>query len=327
MENSHSNYIVLDNEGIFQAERLIFRDSEDYYGGQNLDMFNIYGARAIYSFEHQLDCLNNLIMSLLFFEQIFTVGVDFHNNEYEFLSEQHVSNLIYRHHDLELERLINRIALENINKLEYDNYSTSLRALYYFYYSNYLNINYLPSPLRSKFLVENKINHFNNFIFDNIDEKISKDFIKINQLLGSNFQYAKIPSLLNYVIKQSSRKEDIFKVTLQIRNSDGATKLRKWLRDIDGCLQAGDVIQLSRELNMVAEVVEEFSKEIDNRKSNEDYEIGFGLSFPPSVNFPIKIKKNAFFKKKHQIVFLTDMISKSYHSHMTEDKLCEYFKH
>lgn len=280
------NKVLIDNMSLQSASALL-----SGYGESTHRYYSKTSLRGA------IDCINNLLTAILFFEKLSFFDNGFQHGWTHSITGKKLDGVIDA---ISLKDEVHAdIILKCQDKmLELDCFSEKCTvtngALEYYYISNYLEHNYFPSPSRSSFLNKNNIQNLNKRIaLDYMDNKIKQEIIKINDEIGSNVFNIEMPMVLNYIMSQVDSKESIIDTSLELRANKKVRNIREWLIEVDSFVENGNIIGLKKILSSIDELIHEFTKEFNNSKDDEACQIT--LSLTPSLTIPIK---NKFWEKQ-----------------------------
>ena len=132
-----------------------------------------------------------------------------------------------------------------------------------------------PIVLIHQLQVERAFKNSPNFIRETIRKAWNENIHKATQVCATYFT-ANIPFFLNFILRECKTIEEIWKITMEYRNSNNVKKFRNWLNDMN---KETDFKCVLKELNNI----ENITRDIFEEKNIFD---SFALGFPPSISLP-----------------------------------------
>lgn len=138
----------------------------------------------------------------------------------------------------------------------------------------------------------------------NVTGFIEKEYDSINKevydALGGEYKKINYPLLFAYIVSKAEKYEDLFDIAFDLREAKQTIEYRKFCVEIDSNLKAGHVVEASKALNEISNILQKLSGKL---KSDNSIQISIG--FPPSISLSFPF----FNKSKRHLVFIRDLIS------------------
>lgn len=131
-----------------------------------------------------------------------------------------------------------------------------------------------PIVLIHQFQVENTLNS-PNFVRETIRKAWTENIHKASQVCATYFT-ANIPFFLNFILRECKTIDEIWKITMEYRNSSNLKNFRNWLNDLN---VETDLKSVLKELNNIENITKDIFKQKNIFES-------FALGFPPSISLP-----------------------------------------
>lgn len=184
-------------------------------------------------------------------------------------------------------------------------------ALFYLKLAKLLGLYYWPSPERAEFLMNKVYSNTTSSSFlwtlsENIDSDLGKIIKEVYASLKNVKQDLKFPGFGSSILANCNSRLDIFPTLFQYRDTKEAIEFRKWLREMDDALQAGNVWMISQGLRDVQELIASLQKElglISQTGVKVDLQIGLSPSLTIDLMTVDSVLKR-FKPKPLHIIFL-----------------------
>ncbi|MFX0139121.1 MAG: hypothetical protein ACFFDN_36100 [Candidatus Hodarchaeota archaeon] len=201
-------------------------------------------------------------------------------------------------------------------KEEYDDMHL-LRAYFYRYLSIKYDLPYFPHIKRTFFLSlleglkENIAEYRKAFrIYENLRYQAYSDLLK-KELINYEYKSLPYPQVFYYLVDKANNILELIEIAIDLRKSKNAIAYRKWCSEL---YEANKNYNHLKQDKLFKEVEKYFLKICSYQKSKDD--IRWQISFP----FSITLTNIPFFKNKHHLLFLKQII-KSTNYKCIEEKL------
>lgn len=177
---------------------------------------------------------------------------------------------------------------------EYLDYCYRFGALEYIYISELLGLTYFPSESRLEFL-----NYF--YDYSNTEIRPGEDLIcytditvkKFYEEMRAHIEKPSIafqaPLFLDYLLYNTDEKSNVLQTAMKMRDTKEIRDFRAWIETINHAVMIGDWIEYEKSFRIVEDIVNRIL-----RKSKTLFGcIELTLSWPPSISFPINIKRKS----------------------------------
>jgi len=185
--------------------------------------------------------------------------------------------------------------------------TVSLRADNYRLLSRATGLNYMPHPLRAKYLMEQDIEQQEiqrNEIIPFLDKEVMKVYESVNKRYEKKRFTCSYPLLYDYIRQNSASPTDELIAALKLRKRKDVVAFRKSMDKLDEKLSMGDVIAADIIASQIEEEVNEIAKPKTKNSSNGKWTYRFVLSIPPRFEIEKSVEKtnNPQIRNKDKII-------------------------
>ena len=173
------------------------------------------------------------------------------------------------------------------------------RTQFYLSRINIYGVNYMPHPLRAKYIKENDLTRKlfeKQMLLDLVDREVREYYDKINKDLHVDLLHCEYPILYDYIRKNSSCPDDELKAVFSLREKKDIKELRKSFDLLDHEYNSGNVEMVKMAIQMIKESSQEITNKYNKNKTLKLGELRLGLT--PTLNIPINIPLPIRFRKK-----------------------------
>jgi hypothetical protein len=182
--------------------------------------------------------------------------------------------------------------------------------------SQILGIPYRPSALRATYLdgiLRDAIRDFRADVgreaFAALEDSREKAVIATSftaRMAEMNRIDTAVPAVLTAVLGRARSRKEILPVTLQLRDSAGGRKFRKWNAELVRAIQSGDLKDAARQARTIENVVKDVNRSFGLDSPEDGFiSVGWGpvsagktFALPRQLSLPIRFSRHAWFLQR-----------------------------
>jgi hypothetical protein len=299
-------YCLIDNWSLSDAATLLYDDYVIQGQGNLIDFANPASLSLIkcsdfsnyrIAFPHALASLSNLIDAIIFYDEPSFIDNGFNRHSWALFPR--FSNTV--------EQVLKKKAIPQGLRLPPELVNNNLGLDGYLSIARYFESDVFISPLRTTLLFDQckqdlVITLANDLLFT-VDKAIKNRLSEIPQgpIKASIFANLTIPSLIQYIINESNRADDILTIACQLREWEPLQELRKTVRQIlDGKSVSKDYLTLGRK---ITETVNDTIDKILGKRLYKEIPLSFDVKVF-KISYLLKIAdKKIMWEGKYSLFF------------------------